>query len=223
MPVDGSLTTRADCSIRSYLPEDEADIRRICCDTGFWGKPIDEIFNDRELFADLIVSPYLKQEPEHTLVAVHDMQVVGYLLGSLDASFERKALPTAAMTVAKMLWRSVTGRYADHPRSKAFVWWVLTKALVQSPKHPDNAAHLHINLEKPFRDGSLSYRLLDQYEQMLRAEKISHYYGQVFSSDTRRSGAVYEKLGFEIFDRVETAIFWPEIEKLFHMCIHKRI
>ena len=44
--------------VRAYRPEDRAVIRRICADTGFLGKPIDPVFEDRELFADFLTAPY---------------------------------------------------------------------------------------------------------------------------------------------------------------------
>ncbi len=49
--------------IRKYEEKDRGSIREICCDTGFLGNPIDRIFKDRELFADLFASLYLDLEP----------------------------------------------------------------------------------------------------------------------------------------------------------------
>ncbi|MEJ2699910.1 MAG: hypothetical protein P8Z70_09665 [Desulfuromonadales bacterium] len=40
--------------IRRFRQSDREAIRRICCDTGFLGAPIDAIYQDRELFADLL-------------------------------------------------------------------------------------------------------------------------------------------------------------------------
>lgn len=34
--------------VRPYWPEDRPVLRRICADTGFLGKPIDPVFEDRE-------------------------------------------------------------------------------------------------------------------------------------------------------------------------------
>ena len=45
--------------IRKYQEEDRESVRRICCDTGFWGKPMDPIYQDRECLAGIIVDPYL--------------------------------------------------------------------------------------------------------------------------------------------------------------------
>src|SRR5580658_5685961 len=68
--------------IRPYAPTDRTTTRQICCDTGFLGDPIETIFTDREVFADLFTSPYLNYEPNCAWVAETDGRVVGYLLGS---------------------------------------------------------------------------------------------------------------------------------------------
>src|SRR5215472_710570 len=78
--------------IRPYRRTDRQAIRQICCDTGFLGKPVDAIFQDRELFADLFTKPYLKHEPEWAFVAEAERQVVGYLLGSAGKHFEAKLM-----------------------------------------------------------------------------------------------------------------------------------
>src|SRR6516162_7813801 len=82
------LQTARSVTMRSYRRADRQTIRQICCDTGFLGKPVDAIFQDRELFADLFTKPYLEHEPEWALVAEAEDRVVGYLLGSVSKHFE---------------------------------------------------------------------------------------------------------------------------------------
>lgn len=208
--------------IRKYEPEDKNAILKICADTGFWGKPIDPIFNERELFADMIVGPYLKYEPEHTFVAEHDGNVVGYLLGTTNPNFMLRSAPYLLKSVAKMLFKYATGGLTQ--RAKKQVNWIFTKAIKEAPKTPKNAAHLHINLAEGYRNIEIGKRMLAEYENMLKEAGINHYYGEVFSSDTRREPALYKRLGFEVFDRKETTHYKPEIEEpVFLMCVHKRI
>ncbi len=68
-------------TVRFYRPEDRTAIRQICADTGFLGKPIDPVFEDRELFADYLTSYYTDSEPQSTLVCEIDGVVKGYLTG----------------------------------------------------------------------------------------------------------------------------------------------
>jgi len=209
-------------TIRKYCINDEESVRQICCDTGFLGKPIDSIFQDRELFADLLTKPYLTNEPQNAIVADHDGTVSAYLLSSIDPYFEVKALPHLFISASKMIFRTITGRYSQHQRSKKFAKWVLFKGLFELPKHPKNASHLHINIARECRGGDLGLQLLSEYENMLHARGIDHYYGEIFSSETRRKENLYRRLGFQIFDKVKTTIFEPEVtDPLYLMSIHK--
>src|ERR1700728_1435631 len=73
--------------IRPYRETDRRAICRLCCETGFLGGPVDTIFQDRELFADLFTRPYLDDGPEWVFVAEARKQVVGYVLGSVGPRF----------------------------------------------------------------------------------------------------------------------------------------
>src|SRR5208283_2720318 len=107
--------------IRSYRDRDRGEIQRLCCDTGFLGEPIDAVFQDRELFAELFTKPYLDHEPEWAWVAEDQGRVVGYLLGSVGKEFELALLRSGFQTTFKMVFRLAMGRYARHPRSGQFI------------------------------------------------------------------------------------------------------
>jgi hypothetical protein len=210
--------------IRRYQESDREAVRWICCETGFLGQPIDAIYRDRELFADLITNPYLDYEPEWALVAESDHQVVGYLLGSVTPHFNRTLMLSGFQTACKMLTRLLTYRYSEHPRSEQFVRWVLTKGLMEQPRHPDGAAHLHLNLEKAYRLGRVALRLWLNYEEMLRWAGLDHYYAEFFSCPQRHPEHVYARYGFTVFDRSETTIFQPEIpDTVSIVCAQKRL
>src|SRR4051812_11438502 len=51
-------------TIRSYRASDRGVVRRLCCQTGFLGDPIDPVYQDHELFADFLTSYYTDKEPE---------------------------------------------------------------------------------------------------------------------------------------------------------------
>jgi hypothetical protein len=42
--------------IRGYRSSDRETVRKLCCDTGFLGEPIDPVYEDRELFADFLTT-----------------------------------------------------------------------------------------------------------------------------------------------------------------------
>ena len=210
--------------IRPYQPEDRPAIRRICCDTGFLGNPIETIFSDREIFADLFAAPWLDYGADWAWVAEARGRVVGYLLGSVSPHFNYTLLYSGFQTTMKMMTRAATGRYARHPRTRHFIRWLLLNGYREQPRHPDNAAHLHLNLEKSYRGRDLGLRLWQAYEEQLARARIQNCYGAFFSWPKRRPEAVYSRLGFSVFDRKLTTIFSPEIPDTVEVvCVHKKL
>ena len=218
----GSILDRV--TIRQYRDSDREEVRRICCETGFLGGPIDPIYQDRELFADLFTNPYLDYEPEWTLVAESGGRVAGYLTGSVDPRFQLTLMLSGFNVARKMFQRLLTRKYADHPRSEQFVRWVFYRGMKEQPRHPEGAAHLHLNLEKPLRRGFIAHRLQSTFEKMILSAGVDHYYAKFFSCPQRNPERMYDRLGFQVFDRMETTIFRPEIaDKVYIVCIHKRL
>ncbi|MDB6056502.1 MAG: hypothetical protein JWO95_346 [Verrucomicrobiales bacterium] len=210
--------------IRDYTPADKEDIRRICCETGYFGNPIDNLFNDRELFADLFTKPYLDYEPEWALVAEADGRVVGYLLGSVCPNFDSLQMRSGFRTTMKMLLRLATGRYSNHPRTRRFIKWLLFSGYKEQPKHPRNAAHLHYDMEKAYRGGDAGRRLWQEFIRRAKAAGLTTCYGSFFSTPKRRPEVAHSRYGFKVFDRRRTTMFEPEIaEPVEVVCVAKEI
>src|SRR6266480_4926501 len=68
--------------IRGYRRSDRETVRKLCCDTGFLGDPIDPVYEDRELFADFLTTYYTVHEPESCFLLEVGGEIRGYLLGS---------------------------------------------------------------------------------------------------------------------------------------------
>src|SRR5437868_15380320 len=85
-------------TIRSYRKTDRDAVRKLCCQTGFLGMPIDPVYEDRQLFADFFTTYYTDWEPESSFVVEIDGQIRGYLLGS------RKPIKTQLYS----LWQNVS-------------------------------------------------------------------------------------------------------------------
>lgn len=205
LQVDGSIC------IRPYRPEDRKAICNLCSETGFLGHPVDSLFHDREMFAELFTRPYLDHEPEWGTVAESDGQVVGYLLGSVCRHFELLQMFTGFQTAAKIVLRLATGRYAHHPRSRKFVRWLFTAGLREQPRHPRGAAHLHWDVHRDYWGCGIPRRLWRDYERRLRIAGIEKCYGSFFSYRDRRPELAYARYGFSVFDRRRTTLFEPEI------------
>lgn len=209
--------------IRPYQDNDRKAIRSICCNTGFFGNPIESIFSDREVFADLFAGPYLDHEPDWALVAEADGRVIGYLLGSVSSCFGLTLMYSGLQTTLKMLRRFAAGDYSAHPRNRRFIRWLLTCGYREQPKHPRGAAHLHLDIEKPYR-GRVGPMLWREYENRLRAAGVRGCYGAFFSRPDRQPELAYSRFGFSVFDRRRTTLFEPEVSAPVEIvCVQKSI
>jgi GNAT superfamily N-acetyltransferase len=200
-----------DIAVRSYRETDRSAVRQLCCETGFLGNPVDPLFQDRELFADLFTKPYLDYEPGWALIAEAEGRVVGYLLGSVRPDFNRILMRSGFQTVSRMILRLMLGRYAKHPRSRQFIGWLITAGFWEQPEHPGEAAHLHFNVHRAYRGRGVARRLWEVFEQRLRSARIKRCYGAFFSYPKRKPEAVYARFGFREFARCPTTLFESEL------------
>ena len=220
---DSSHHADSSIHIRHYRKSDREAFRRLCCDSGFLGGPVDPLFSDRELFADLFTRPYLEHEPGWALAAEEHGEVIGYLLGSVRPHFDLVLMQSGLRTASRMLLRLASGRYQRHPRSRRFIVWLLTAAFREQPKHPPGAAHLHIQIDRRYRGRGVARRLWELYEHELRAFGTNRCYGAFFSSSKRRPEEAYARYGFEVFDRRRTTMFEPEVPELVEVvCVCKQ-
>jgi ribosomal protein S18 acetylase RimI-like enzyme len=206
------LPRREVVRIRNYTSEDKESIRRLCCDTGYFGNPVDELFQDRELFADLFTKAYLDHEPEWGFVAEVNGRVVGYLLGSVDPNFDWLLMRSGFKTTMKMLFRLFTGKYSKHPRSRRFIRWLLFSGYGEQPKHPRDAAHLHCDIDEKFRGRGIGPKLFEQFVARAKSAGVKICYGAFFSYPERRPEVAYSRFGFEVYDRRRTTMFEPEVK-----------
>src|SRR5207302_8687285 len=104
--------------IRPYRPEDREAVRRICADTGFLGRPIDPVFEDRELFADYLTGYYTRVEPASLLVCELDGVVKGYLMGCRRPLIKQAYQAFANVAVAaKAIYRCYARPYNESSRT----------------------------------------------------------------------------------------------------------
>ncbi len=207
--------------IRHYTRADRDAVRHICCETGIRGQAIDSFFSDRDLWADLIVEPYLRLEPELAYVAEME-DIIGYVIGSSAKEFGRKALRHRMRTIGQIAWNTISGAYASHPESNKFLWRLVRLSMMEEPKHPDGAAQIHMNVQEGNRNQHLWKRLLATIEDAFRQQGMKQYYAEVFSSSDRRTARLYQRLGFEIYDKKPTKFFGHHLpDDTVLMCIAK--
>jgi len=192
--------------IRPYRPEDRETVRAICANTGFLSKPIDPVFEDRELFADYLTRYYTDIEPESTYVCELDGVVKGYIMGSRfpkrKSFYEVWLFPTL---LARGLWRYFTRPYK--PSTRQYIRWIIAKARKENPFTPPDIPHLHFNLLPEVRNVAHSREMIDTYFKYLIDHGEKQVYAQVVAYETRRAGRMFAKYGFRVIDEREVTKF----------------
>jgi GNAT superfamily N-acetyltransferase len=191
--------------IRPLEASDREAVRRICADTGFLGKPIDPIFEDRELFADFLCNGYTDAEPESSVVLVDDGAVVGYILASrfpdrIKAYWRKNGLRLGLKLAFRFLFR-----YGPH--SRRYIRWLVWRGWRETPYSPPNMAHFHINLLPPYRNVGQTRALIDYFLQRLAEAGEKKVYGQMVTFHNRRGTRMFARYGFEVIDTKEVTKF----------------
>jgi len=182
-------------AVRPYRQTDEEAIRRICCDTALYGKPIDPLLSDRQLVADSLVSYYTLLEPESTFVAEENGRVVGYINGCLDTHryerlFSRQIAPKLARRVVVgghwcrwKFWRLV------------FLFWQSESRWAKARQSAASAypAHCHMNLDAGFRQTGTGSALFKTFLARLNTHQIP---GIHIVTATEGGKGFFAKMGF---------------------------
>ena len=148
-------------TIRSYRASDRAGVRRLCCQTGFLGEPIDPVYEDRQLFADFLTTYYTDHEPESSFVLEADGEIRGYLLGS------RRPLQNQLYALYQNVWlffRALARYFRYNERSRRFIRWTLVHGWREVPAAPRRVPHFHINLLPDARKVSTTRALMSAEE-----------------------------------------------------------
>lgn len=192
--------------VRPYEAGDREAVRGICCDTGFLGQPIDPVFEDREVFADVLTAYYTDKEPESCFVVERGGEVRGYLMGSRRHRERRLFDLTHGPRVAlKALWRCCTRPYGRE--SRRYLWWVMTRSWREVPEAPGGVPHFHINLLKDVRGVGETRALIDRFLEYLRGCGEESVYGQMVVFDNRRGERMFARYGFRVLNSGEVTKF----------------
>ncbi|MFY9114207.1 MAG: GNAT family N-acetyltransferase [Dethiobacteria bacterium] len=185
---------------------DKAAIRKICCDTGYVGHDIRPYIDDEELFADFWILYYTDFEPQSTFVARVGDRTVGYLCGCLNTHRYNRTL--AVRIIPRLLFRALRGHYRIGKKTKKYIrdmFSGLSPGNIYPPLklYP---AHLHINIDEDYRRKGIGEALMNRYFACLRKHNIKGVHLGTTSLN-RSAVPFYEKLGFELYSRVENNSF----------------
>ena len=186
--------------IRRYEPHDREAVRYLCCETGFLGKTIDPVFQDRELFADYLTRYYTGIEPESSFVLEQDGIVKGYLLGSYRPF--RQQLFNFFNNLALFARGMAKYPFYNKP-TRDFIGWILRNSWKEVPTTPRRCAHFHFNMLPEAQGMANTGKLMNSYLDHLRSKGVRQVYGQVVTFESRRGAKLFERYGFQVLDRRE--------------------
>ena len=196
--------------IRSYRNSDRDAIRKLCCDSGFLGEPIDPVYDDRQLFADFLTTYYTDWEPESSFVIEIEGEIRGYLLGSRQPF--RNQLYSFWQNISLFL-KALSRYFRYHSRSRRFIRWTLVNGWREVPAAPRRIPHFHINLLPEARKMSTTRALMSAYLSYLYRCGDKRVYGQIVTFESRRGEMMFERYGFKVLNRAEITkykAFYPE-------------
>lgn len=186
--------------VRKYEARDRDAVRRLCCETGYLGQPIDPVFEDRELFADYLTSYYTDCEPESSFVLEQDGVVKGYLLGS---RFPFRQQRHSFFLNFSLFVRGMK-RYRSYSKpSRDFIGWILRNSWREVPAAPRRTAHFHINCLPEAQSVAGTREIINRYLEYLRDAGEKAVFGQMVTFENRRGAAIFKRYGFEVLEKKE--------------------
>jgi ribosomal protein S18 acetylase RimI-like enzyme len=141
-------------------------------------------------------------------VAHDDGALLGYLMGCSDArdynAWFRSNVKRVAWRVATLHYRGVFTR-----KSLAYIWRYarLRVPYLDLTSYP---AHLHINTRADRRGRGIGTALMRAYLDQLRNENIPGVHLET-SSENKIAVLWYEKLGFQLLQRIPTDLYQPSV------------
>jgi ribosomal protein S18 acetylase RimI-like enzyme len=191
--------------IRPFTPADRQAVLAIGADTAFFGEPVERFLDDRALFCDLFLAPYLDHDPQSCFVAEVDGETVGFILGShdhpglADRNWRRVYLQAA--------WDLIKGHYRIRWQTIRYVLAAMFNAFPPAPRGR-YSADLHINILANMRGRGIGRRLLEVYQQHLIEGGITGVY--LHTTDQNLNACrLYEKMGYSLLGTRKTQLWRP--------------
>ena len=188
--------------IRAYRDSDKESVRKICSDTADLGKPVENFFYDREIFADMVISYYTDFEPGSLWVAQDGQRVVGYLSGCLDTARYIRIL--LLKIIPKVLFRAIKSGALWHKDTVCLVKSAFKSIRLGGLNRKDIStlypAHLHINLEDDYRHKGFGKVLVEKFIDQARLARKSGVHAST-SFDNQPARNFFERMGFSMIGK----------------------
>ncbi len=207
--------------IRPFEARDRQTVRAIACDSADMGKPIESIFPDREVAADLLVGYYTDYDPSSTWVAQQGETIVGYVNGCFDN--RRYGLAMFWIIVPCVLAKAFKRGTLFKKEIQALISGMLRnwRRLFCWRKESFNShqAHLHIGIAAAVRGQGVGERLVQALLEGAKARGVSEITASVHSGNTSAC-VFFERLGFKIEGRYPMVMARGQSLELYHSLLY---
>ena len=208
------MTGLSEFRVRLYEARDRQAVRTLCCDTGFFGSPIDPVFQDRDLFADFFTDYYLRREPDSAFVVETEAGLQGYLLGA-RYPFRHQLF---SIWQAPLLATKVLTRFRRYNRAtRNYLGWILRNSRKEVPSAPRQVGHFHVNLLPQVRSIRVFRELLNTYLGFLYQSGVKQISAQLVTFEDRRSVQMLERYGFRVLNQSRITKFQQYTDKAVYL------
>lgn len=194
-------------SIRHYKVTDQVSVLGISADTAYFGDPVEEFLDDRQLYNDAFARYYTEQEASLAWVAEGPGGLAGFLFGCADTLVQSKAW--RKYILSGVLVKALRGDYQLGRRTAGFGWGMLVGAMqgeklkIDLKEYP---AHLQIDVRQGYRGEGVGRRLIEAYLNQLKEMQIVGVHLET-TSHNQAACHLYEKVGFQLLDESPSQ-FW---------------
>lgn len=209
----------SDCGeilVRNFQPDgdDEQQMRELLFNNSFLGQPFDVICPCKQWFGDVILTPYIKYQPENIHVAVNKSteRLIGYLTGSTGGqqfdNEQYKWVRKKVMSLAVSL--SMPWSFFDHS-SRSFAAHVIFKGESERPSHPQSGVHWHYQVDKDFRGRGIGKKLLHRFTSDAIEADFRQIWAEVMAYPEKPQ-EYFQERGWSIYDAKPTKIFGDQVD-----------
>lgn len=183
--------------IRQYCEDDRQFVRDLAFNTAFMGEPALAFFDDQDILADFLTLYFTDYEPESCFVAESKGRVVGYIFGTRNITILKRVF--SIKIFPPLLIKVIRNGAILRKKNVVLFFHFLLSFLKGEFRMPDFSrhypAHLHINIEKDFRNAGIGSRLVEVYLDYLRDKKIPGVYLATISD---KAGDFFKRHGFAL-------------------------
>lgn len=189
--------------------DDERQMRELVFENAFLGKPFDVICPCKQWFSDVVLTPYIRHQPENIHVAI-DMTsgaLIGYLTGSMGGKeFEKLQYDMVRRRVVSLAVSLTMPWTLFDQSSRLFAAHVIFKGESERPSHPDSGVHWHFQVDRDFRGRGIGTQMLQRFVEDAIAAGFDLIWAEV-TSYPEKPRSYFEDRGWSIYDAKPTGIF----------------